>query len=298
MSVIFIFIDGVGVGKRAEKNPLSDNKWHSFSAFTKNDGLDNTCKIVNESLFLYKPIDANLGIKGLPQSGTGQTTLFSGVNASKIAGKHYGPFPYSTTRYLLEEKSLFHKAIRINKKPVFMNAYPEIFFQKARKRDRWTATTLMTKSAGIPLKTVKDIVNGTGVTAEIRQHVWKEQLMLNVAEISVEEAASRLLKATETADLVMYEFYLTDKAGHSMSRDKADEIRDLLDPFLVFIINNLDKKDTLVISSDHGNLEDLSIKTHTRNPVPLFVKGEVDPFLDAKSIMDVTPGILNLLEEK
>ncbi len=30
---------------------------------------------------------------------------------------------------------------------------------------------------------------------------------------------------------------------------------------------------TIVITSDHGNLEDLSVRTHTRNPVPLAVSG-------------------------
>ena len=30
---------------------------------------------------------------------------------------------------------------------------------------------------------------------------------------------------------------------------------------------------TLVVTSDHGNVEDLSVKTHTYNPVPLIVSG-------------------------
>lgn len=295
MAVIFIFIDGVGVGNRSPENPLSDNGWHSFLKFTGTDGLDKTCKEVADGDTLYKPIDANLDVEGLPQSGTGQTTLFSGVNASKIADKHYGPYPYSTTRYLLEKESLFHKVIDMGLKPLFMNAYPDVFFQKAQKRDRWTATTLMTKSAGVPLHTVDDILEGDAVTAEIIQNVWREQLKLNVPQITVHEAAERVLSAAKSNDLVMYEFYLTDKAGHSMNRAYADEIRDLLDPFLNHISDQLDELDTLVISSDHGNLEDLSIKTHTRNPVPLFVKGRTSYFSNAESILDVTPCILDLL---
>ncbi|CAN5298685.1 hypothetical protein BH23BAC3_BH23BAC3_21150 [soil metagenome] len=135
MSVIFIFIDGVGVGKRAPENPLSNNGWDSFSLYTGSDGLDASCKTLYKSSLMYKPIDATLGVFGLPQSGTGQTTLFSGVNASKIAGKHFGPFPYSTTRYLLEKESLFDKVTEIGMKPVFMNAYPKIFLKKARKKN-------------------------------------------------------------------------------------------------------------------------------------------------------------------
>jgi hypothetical protein len=296
MSVLFIFIDGVGVGLNNRNNPLASKSWTSFSYFTESKGLHIRCNSIDRPGLLYVPIDANLGIDGLPQSGTGQTTLFSGENASKIAGKHYGPFPYSTTRYLLEEQSLFHKAIEIGKKPLFMNAYPEIFFKKAEKRDRWTATTLMVRSAGIPLHREKHIRSGRAITAEITQRIWSDKLNLDVPVITSEEAGQRVINAAEENDLVLYEFFLTDKAGHSMDHGYAEEIREILDPFLMTLIENLSKDDTLVITSDHGNMEDLSIKTHTRNPVPLFVKGNTAPFRTAKSLKDVTPAILSILK--
>lgn len=296
MSVIFIFIDGVGVGDKGDTNPISCFSWESFSYFTGSEGLHKDCEPVIRDESLYAPIDANLGVEGLPQSGTGQATLFSGTNASKIAGKHYGPFPYTTTRYLLEEHSLFHKTKDLGLKPTFINAYPDIFFERAQKRDRWTATTMMARAAGIRLNRVKDLLEEKAITAEIIQNIWREQLKLDVPVITKEQAAARMIKSAKTHDLVLYEFYLTDKAGHSMDIKTADRIRDLLDPFLMYIIQNLGPENTLVITSDHGNLEDLSTKTHTRNPVPLFVKGETDPFKEAKSIMDVTPGILSVLQ--
>lgn len=296
MSVIFIFIDGVGAGLNNKNNPLASDSWASFSHFTESKGLHIRCRTVDRPDKLYKPIDANLGVEGLPQSGTGQTTLFSGENASKIAGKHYGPFPYSTTRYLLENESLFHKVIELGKKPLFMNAYPDLFFKKAEKRDRWTATTLMVRSAGIPLHREKHIRSGKAITAEITQSVWRDKLDIDVPVITSEEAGQRVLKAAKDNDLVLYEFFLTDKAGHRMDHVYAEEIRKLLDPFIMTVIENISKEDTLVITSDHGNLEDLSTKTHTRNPVPLFVKGNTAPFITAKSLMDVTPAILSVLK--
>lgn len=296
MSVIFIFIDGVGLGLNNDKNPLASKSWTSLSYFTEKKGLHIRCKEIDRPGHLFKPIDANLGVTGLPQSGTGQTTLFSGENASKIAGKHYGPFPYTTTRYLLEEKSLFHKVLELGKKPVFMNAYPDIFFEKAEKRDRWTATTLMVRSAGIPLYREKHVRSGKAITAEITQHVWREKLNIDVPVITSEEAGERVIKASQENDLVLYEFFLTDKAGHRMDYNYAEEIRELLDPFLMTLIKNISKKDTLVVTSDHGNLEDLSTKTHTRNPVPLFVKGNTAPFRTAKNLMDVTPATLSVLK--
>lgn len=295
MSVIFLFIDGVGVGLNNHHNPLADNKWQSFSWFTGKDGLHQDCDEICTDSILYKPIDANLDIPGLPQSGTGQTTLFSGINASKIAGKHYGPYPYTKTRYLLEEKSLFHQVISKGKTPCFINAYPDLFFKKAKDKNRWTSTTMMAKSAGTHLNGVQDVKDGKAVTAEIKQDTWRKVFNIDIPEITVHQAAQRVLDAAERWDLVLYEFYLTDKAGHKKDWEYVGEIRDLLDSFIMYIIQNILAEDTLVITSDHGNLEDLSRKTHTRYPVPLFVKGNIKEFKDAKSILDVTPAIVNTL---
>jgi bisphosphoglycerate-independent phosphoglycerate mutase (AlkP superfamily) len=54
----------------------------------------------------------------------------------------------------------------------------------------------------------------------------------------------------------------------------------------------------VIITSDHGNIEDLSVKTHTLNPVPLLWLGpsylEVQPL--PKDITGVTPWVLRLLK--
>ncbi|WP_069132096.1 alkaline phosphatase family protein [Rhodohalobacter halophilus] len=297
MSLLFVFIDGVGVGKKSEENPLATKNLKSFSYFTEADGLHDGIRPVIQKDKLYLPIDANLDVEGLPQSGTGQATLFSGQNASKIAGKHFGPFPYSTTKFLLEEVSLFHQAKQEGLSPHFLNAYPDIFFKKSAQRNRWTCTTLMTKASGIKLNRLEDVLKEKALTAEIIQNAWRESLNLDVPEITPEDASMRALNSLKEFDLVLYEYYLTDKMGHQMDRKKTDIILTILDRFLFHMIQNMSKSDTLVITSDHGNIEDLSIKTHTRNPVPLFVKGDAEPFKNASSILDITPAILDSLKK-
>lgn len=296
MALCFLFIDGIGVGERNSLNPLSNSDLKSFSYFTDSIGVDQLCEERVEEKILFKKIDANLDVDGLPQSGTGQTTLFTGVNASKLIGKHFGPYPHSGIKSLLMGNSLFHKTIELGKKPHFINAYPDIFFKKSSKRDRWSCTTLMAKSAGVRLNRVKDVINGDAVTAEITQSVWRSRLNLGVPEIEPLEASGRILRSLKKYDLVLYEYYLTDKAGHEQNRELADRILAVLDQFIWGIIQGLSPEDTLVITSDHGNLEDLSIKTHTRNPVPLFVMGDVEAFQSVHSIEDVTPAILDVIK--
>lgn len=297
MSVLFVFIDGVGVGQASDENPLFSDKLRSFSTFTKSKGLSNLCKEILENNILYKAIDANLDVEGLQQSGTGQTSLFTGINASRVIGKHFGPYPHSKIKTYLKKESLFHRAIEAGKKPHFINAYPDIFFDKSEKKDRWSCTTLMTKSAGIPLNREEDVINEKAVTAEIIQSAWRDMLKLDVPQIEPEEASIRIIKALEVFDLVLYEYYLTDKAGHEQSFEMANRVLSILDRFLIGIIEHLNPNDTLVITSDHGNIEDLSVKTHTRNPVPLMVMGNTKPFFEAKTILDVTPAILNVLKD-
>jgi hypothetical protein len=296
MSVIFLFIDGVGLGEQDSDNPLFNNGLDTFSFMSGGQPFTQNAPPVIKKNHLFKPIDAALGVEGLPQSGTGQAALFSGENAPRIVGRHFGPFPHSATKPLLQERSLFRKTQEQGKSCTFVNAYPNIFFRKAKARSRWTCTTLMTKGANIPLNGEQDIKDETALTADITQESWRENLQLDVPVITPEQAAKRLIGQSLKYDLLLHEYYLTDKAGHSREKEQALTALERYGQFLWALIQFKPERITLVLSSDHGNIEDLSTKSHTLNKVPLFVYGQGAPlFHQAESIMDVTPGILKTL---
>ncbi|MFV1884059.1 MAG: hypothetical protein ACMZ7B_06210 [Balneola sp.] len=295
MAVIFIFIDGVGLGEASEQNPFHVDKYESFRMLSDGE-FNRDSKSIQSKNHLFKPIDANLEVEGLPQSGTGQTTLFTGENASKVIGKHFGPYPHSGIKYLLEEQSIFHAVNKVGKKPYFMNAYPPIFFEISERRNRWSCTTLMTKSADMKLNSTEKVLEEKALTAEIVQNAWRERLGIDIPQIDATEAARRLLNVVPDYDLVMYEYYLTDKAGHNQTIEGAQLVLNTLDEFLLYIIKEKRSEDTLVITSDHGNLEDLSTKTHTRNEVPLFVLGDnAESFKEVESLIGVKEGILGAI---
>ena len=297
MGVIFLFIDGVGLGDEESHNPFIQSAYKAFEQMTDGQPFTRRAEAFLSENHLFKPVDATLGVEGLPQSGTGQTALFTGVNAPKVIGKHYGPFPHSGIKHLLREQSIFHKAQRQGKSCHFINAYPDIFFEKSRRRNRWSCTTLMTKSAGLPLNTEQTVKNEKAVTAGITQQGWREKLNIDIPGISPRQAATRLLEKSSFYDLLLYEYYLTDKAGHSQDPEKAEGVISTYDLFLSELIDKKKPEDTIVLSSDHGNVEDLSVKTHTLNEVPLFVLGPgASAFTDAKSILDITPAILKIME--
>ncbi|HEX6983062.1 MAG TPA: alkaline phosphatase family protein [Balneolaceae bacterium] len=297
MSVIFLFIDGVGLGEEFEANPFSQSDYPGFSSMSGGRPFTKNAAEIIEKDHVFKPVDAALGVEGLPQSGTGQATLFSGNNASKVIGKHFGPFPHSGIKHLLNEESLFGKAQKLGKSCQFLNAYPDIFFKRAKRRKRWTCTTLMTQKAGMKLNSTEEIKKGEALTAEITQEAWRKRLNADVPQISPEKAAKRLLNQAKKFDLLLHEYYLTDKAGHARDMKKAAEYLTIYGRFLEYLIQQKPEEVTIVLSSDHGNVEDLSTKTHSLNKVPLFAIGPgAHHFAKAESIMDVTPGILKVLE--
>jgi len=51
------------------------------------------------------------------------------------------------------------------------------------------------------------------------------------------------------------------------------------------------------MSSDHGNLEEIGLRLHSTNPVPLLAVGPgAGPFRKAQAITDVVGGIMRVLE--
>jgi hypothetical protein len=298
MSLIFLFIDGVGLGDENDHNPFMQQSYEAFTNMADGQPFTSKAGMVTGEKHLFKSIDATLNVEGLPQSGTGQTALFSGENAPKVIGKHFGPFPHSGIKHLLREQSLFIKAHRQGKSCHFINAYPDIFFKKSQKRNRWSCTTLMTKSAGLSLNGSETVRQQNALTAGLTQKGWRDHLNIDIPVIEPAEAARRLLKQSRHYDLLLHEYYLTDKAGHSQDESKASSILTTYDHFLQILIEEKDPGYTLVLSSDHGNVEDLSTKTHTLNRVPLFVYGPgARSFEKAQSITDVTPAILKVLDK-
>ena len=84
---ILLFLDGVGLGDPLDSNPLAHPDHAPFLHRLLGQSL-TTGLSVQQPTLLAKPIDAGLGVPGLPQSATGQTSLYTGINAAirKAAG--------------------------------------------------------------------------------------------------------------------------------------------------------------------------------------------------------------------
>lgn len=293
--VLMVFLDGVGIGKKDFKyNPFFRYGFNTFEKmFEAIPSLENPV-IKKNKLFLF-PANATLGVTGLPQSGTGQVALFCGFNAPKFAGKHFGPFPFSTTvPILLKENILLH--YKKNGGSYFANAYPNIFFNYIKSGKSRLSTTMLTcKSADIRFNNASDVRNAKALTAELTNERWNRKLGYNLPTIKPKTAARRLLRIAYKNRFTLYEYYLTDHLGHWRLASEFDKLYSELDQFLFTLLDEIDKnKATLIICSDHGNLEDLSVKTHTLNPSLTIAAGKNSEAISnsVKNITDIKPAIV------
>jgi hypothetical protein len=297
-STLLIFLDGVGIGKPDPViNPFFRYHFRFLNdVFRKPPSLEKP-RLNSDSYYLF-PTDSLLGVEGLPQSGTGQTSIFCGVNAPKIAGQHFGPFPHSTTIPTLKEKNIFLEFKRNKRRVFFVNAYPQLFFDYINSgKTRLSTTTLSCKLSGIKLNRADDVRKGKALTAEITAERWVKKLNYKLPIIKPETAGKRLLKIASQNHLTIYEYFLTDHLGHWRHKEEMERILEVLDSFLYYVLKNIDKKKmTLIICSDHGNLEDLSIKMHTFNPALTITAGKYGKELSEtiKDISDIKLAIMNL----
>ncbi len=298
---LFLFLDGVGIGARnPEVNPFFSVKLSNFERIF--GGIPSTeMQTTGDTEAFVEPSDALLGIEGLPQSGTGQTALFTGVNAAELIGMHFGPYPHSQIRPLLEEKNIFRVLKELGADVYFANAFPRQFFEYIESGHRkLSATTMSCMMSGVLLCNADSLRAAEGLSADITAERWSTELgYSDVVPLSAFEAGKRLRNISGKHDFTMFEYFLTDKAGHDMNKELAETVLTNFDQLLGGVVDGGLDKTTLLISSDHGNVEDISVKTHTLNPSLTAVAGEHAGYFKGRlaSICDVTPRIVELFKE-
>jgi 2,3-bisphosphoglycerate-independent phosphoglycerate mutase len=325
MHFLFLFLDGVGFGAddpasnpfaaadlpnlqallggrrlvrlRREKHP---SRGSSYSA----DAEHGTSIIETERATLLA-LDASLGVDGLPQSATGQAALLTGVNVSKLIGEHYGPKPTKEIAALIKQDNLFIQLLQRGYQSALLNAYPQRYFDAVDSGKRLlSAIPLAVTSAGILLKTAADLYAGEAFSVDFTGQGWRDQLGYTDAPLLEPAEAGRKLAAVCAGyDLTFFEFWPSDYVGHHQDHAGAICMLESIDAVLGGLLAEWDDNSGLILlTSDHGNMEDLTTRRHTTNPVPALVigaKGLRELFCaNLKDLTNVTPAILQFYPPK
>ncbi len=348
MSLIFIFLDGVGLAPAGPDNPLASADTPALRALlggpltieqVRNAGLAAEdwvsgavppspirnsplrCACPPSPILLFKAINATLGVDGLPQSGTGQTALLAGVNAAALHGRHQPHVPPVALRALLAERSILRRVIARGGRAMFANPFGPGYWQAvAARRIRRSASVIAAEGAGLRFRDGDDLRNGRAVSWDVTNAAMRAR-DIDAPVVAPAQAGTHLAQLAHDHDLVFYESFLPDLAGHGRltlddrrpttgdhpsATDEGDKHRRavvggqwsvesqihhamaLLDGLIGGALAALRPQDTLLLTSDHGNVESIAAPTHTRNPVPLLVVGPAaHAFANVESIMDL-----------
>jgi hypothetical protein len=283
--VLLFFIDGVGVGDdEPDQNLLATGDFPTL-------GLTKTRSPHSRAgpPALARGLDASLGVPGLPQSATGQTSILTGVNAPAAMGKHISGFPGPALKAILAEHSVLKRVREAGLSASFLNAFGPRFFEAPETSRRLSATSLAAMASGAPFRTWADLLEGRAVVHDLthwRVREWGYDLPMRTPE----EAGAIIAAEASTLDFSLFEYFETDRAGHDQDRERAARCLADVDRTLQVALGLLDlTSTTVIVASDHGNVEDARVKTHTRNPAFFAIWGDWAPSWEPMSLTDLVP---------
>ncbi len=237
-----------------------------------------------------------------PQSATGQAALLTGRNVSRDVGQHYGPKPNQAVAEILRQDNVFMRLRALGRPAALLNAYPAGYFQSITSGRRlYSAIPMGVTSAGFALMTAEDLAAGRALSADFTGAGWAAQPNFPKAPVYTPDEAGRQLAALSQAyDLSWFDYWASDYAGHHQDAPAAIGLLESLDGVLGGLVGAwAGRDDLIVLTSDHGNMEDLGVRGHTLNPVPgLLIGPEPLRRRFARQLHDLTdfaPAVLDII---
>ncbi len=280
--ILFLFVDGLGWRDPAADNPVNAQNCPTLFRLLGTQAVS---------------LDACLGVPGLPQSATGQAALFSGTNVPQALGRHVAGFPGPQIREILEHDNLFLALKRCGVACKFANGYFGVAVEEIARRRFRSVTTVMALTVPETISTQADLCAGRAVSEDLTRMGIRTRGFQGPS-ILPEEAAGHLAHLSSMHGLVLFEFFQTDRIGHSLDLARAAAVLKSYDQFLVRLLCLLQGSRTLlVLTSDHGNIEDMGTHSHTLHPVPLVACGPGEEAFRSglRDLTDVMPRILEFL---
>jgi len=294
-SVLVLFLDGVGLGDPdAGSNPFMHATLPTLQSLLEVAHLTRDVAGAVTGRAALLGLDACLGVPGLPQSGTGQTTILTGHNAPAALGEHYGPYPNKLLRQMLAEDNIFKTLLDAGQPVAYANAYPTRFIDRLnRGKGRLSANTQAAYLSGLKIRSGEDLRRGRAISALFSNQYWPEP-ELKLPSVDARQAGQNFARLGHEHTLTFLEFWYSDMLGHKQKREESVQILAMLDEFIAGILDEVDlSRSLLLVVSDHGNFEDWTTSKHTTNPALTILAGagfetlvpQLNSLQDVKSIL-------------
>lgn len=288
---LLVFVDGIGIGTPGPHNPFDHRGARSILRPLAGRGDPPP-----EGWHL-RPLDATLGVEGLPQSATGTATILTGVNVARAIGEHLFAFPDARVRAIIDEHSMLLRARQRGASSAYLNAFTHERARDSEDRSKKVhrgACTCAAIAGGGRLYTVDELREGRAALFDLTHEVVRS-MGIDVPTRTMDEAARAVLNGARGVHLSLFELFLTDKAGHSQDTFFGRREVQRTERFLEALARIADPaRDTIVVTSDHGNLDDLSFRGHTMAKVPALAwgRGARELIQEWTSITDIADALL------
>ncbi len=299
--VLLFFMDGVGMGDPDPViNPfVTANLPNLNGLFGPDWFLAGGGPLSNDRASLV-PTDPNLGVDGRPQSATGQAVILSGRNVPELIGEHYGPKPNRAVREHLDAGTLFSLVMAGGGTAALLSPYPQGYFDAIDSGRRlYSSVPYAAVQAGLSLMTAEDLRHGRAVSPDFTGDGWRRFLGYDDIPLRTPYAAGRLLaEIAPRYTFSFFEHWPSDRAGHRGTLAAARAHLEKIDQALGGLLEGWqDSTGLLIITSDHGNIEDKSTRLHTTNPVPTILVGPGHAELAGRirDLTDITPVVQQFL---
>jgi len=277
MKLLFLFLDGIGLGENdPEINPFVRANMPTLKSLLGGRTLTYHAAPYEGERATLVAADASLGVDGLPQSATGQAVLLTGKNVPAKIGYHYGPKPDKATAGHLGQ-TVFSILKQAGKSAALLNAYPPRYFDGIDSGKKlYSSIPLAVTNAGYPLFTKNDYYAGNAISADFTGAGWHSFLGFADAPLMQERIAGhKLASLAQLYDFSFFEYWASDYAGHKQDMTAAVNLLESFDNVLGGLLEKWDDEQGLILlTSDHGNMEDISTRKHTPNAVPILVMGK------------------------
>jgi hypothetical protein len=301
--VHIFFLDGVGLGSSdATVNPFVTAKMPHLSGLL--GSIDwylqgNGC--ISSDRATLVPTDANLDMPGRPQSATGQATILTGRNVPQLVGEHYGPKPNPAVAQIIEQANLFQEIAAAGGEAALITPYPQGYFDAINSGKRlYSAVPLAVTSAGWPLFGAEELRAGEAVSPGFTGQGWHDMLgYKDIPILSLFDSGRQIAAIAHRYDLSFFEHWPSDRSGHRGPLEDAVAHLEMIDVAIGGLLEDWDDQaGMLIITSDHGNIEEKNHRQHTRNSVPTILvgTGHVDLAQDIHNLADIARAVRQVLD--
>ena len=281
--VLIFFMDGVGLGPAdPDSNPFMKARLPNLTGllgdywYLRPDGWQNGGGRRTSPRASFVPSDPNLGLAGRPQSATGQATILTGRNVPQLVGEHYGPKPNRAVAQIVHQGNLFQEVVAAGGHAALLTPYPQGYFDAIESGKRLLSSVpLAATSAGLSLMTADDLRAGRAISPGFTGQAWHDYLGYDdIPVMTLTESGRQIATIARNYHFSFFEHWPSDRSGHRGSLDEAVKHLEIIDEAIGGMLDAWDDAHgLLIITSDHGNIEEKDHRQHSRNPVPTVLVG-------------------------